>query len=74
MAVFNEKLHVDLLSSDDIIALQIMDVFSTYFLLMPVRPEMLADWGVRTSYEHPVGWRWRMEERAIGRIAFGSEN
>ena len=39
MAVFNEKLHVDLLSSDDIIALQIMDVFSTYFLLMPVRPE-----------------------------------
>ena len=36
VALFNEKLQVDLLILDDIIALQVMDVFPTYSPLIPV--------------------------------------
>ena len=36
VAMFNENLHVDLLSSDDIVAMQAMDVFSKNSPLIPV--------------------------------------
>ena len=39
VAMFNEKLQVDLLSLDDSIALQIAEVFSKCSLLIPVRTE-----------------------------------
>ena len=37
--MFNERLQMDLLSVDDIIALRIMDVFSKYSVLTRVRPK-----------------------------------
>ena len=40
MAAFVEKLQVDLLSLDDIVALHVMDVFPKYSLLFPVRAKI----------------------------------
>ena len=39
VSTFNEKLQVDLLFSDDLIVLHIMDVYSKYSILTPVRPK-----------------------------------
>ena len=39
VAMFNERLQMDLLFFDDIIALHIMDVFSKYSILTRVRPK-----------------------------------
>ena len=39
VSMFNEKLQVDLLFLGDIIASRVTDVFSDYFLLLPVRSE-----------------------------------
>ena len=40
---FNEKLQVDLVSSDDLIALHATDVFSKYFISIPVRSKNPRD-------------------------------
>ena len=46
VAAFNEKLQVDLLFLDDLIVLHIMDVFSKYSVLTPVRSKNpLEVWG-----------------------------
>ena len=39
VSMFNERLQMDLLFLDDIIALRIMDVFSKYSILTRARPE-----------------------------------
>ena len=60
VAMFNEKSQVDLLFLDDIIALRILDVFSKYSLLIPVRtknPQEVWDASRRPRiwvFGHPV--------------------
>ena len=46
MSAFNEKLQIDLLFLDDLVALHVMDMFSKYSLLIPVRSKNPQEvWG-----------------------------
>ena len=51
VAMVNERLQADLLFPDDIVVLHAMDVFSKYFLLIPVR--MKNPQGVRDAFCSP---------------------
>ena len=67
VAMFNEKLQVDLLFLGDLIVLHIMDVFSKYSILTPLRSKnplevwdaFVARWA---SQGYSDGRGWRMEE------------
>ena len=71
VSMFNERLQMDLLFLDDIIALHIMDVFSKYSILTRVRPKnpqevwdaFLASWvgvfGAPKSLHLDEGGEWK---------------